>query len=182
MSGQLRLLSAVFPAVISFGTCRAEDVTAVHRVFGLFSADREADLRVAAEKLPEIKLVSIDMKYGEATFTYDLAKAFKETKPENLIERFNHLLRSASSQTFGIEPLRTTPKDQLIPVEIPVAGLDCKACALAAYEAVAKVDGVQQAAVSFKEGRVSALIDAAKTNAAALTDALKKKGVELPVK
>ena len=39
--------------------------------------------------------------------------------------------------TFGVKPRRTVPRDKLQQVVIPVAGLDCKACCLAAYEAVA---------------------------------------------
>jgi copper chaperone CopZ len=62
---------------------------------------------------------------------------------------------------------------------IPAAGLDCKACCLAAYEAVAAIDGVEQATASFKEGKITALIDPARTDPAKLEDALRKKGVSL---
>ena len=51
---------------------------------------------------------------------------------------------------------------------------------LAAYEAVANIDGVEQATASFKDGRVTALIDPTKTDRAKLEDALKKKGEFLP--
>ena len=58
-------------------------------------------------------------------------------------------------------------------------GLDCKGCALAAYESIAKLDGVEQATVNFKVGLVTAMIDPKKTDRAALEAALKQKQVEL---
>ncbi|MEK6258262.1 MAG: cation transporter [Planctomycetota bacterium] len=157
----------------------AEPLSIKHRVTGLFSPDREDDLREVLEKLPDVKLVSIDYQTSEATFTYDAAKLFAGAKPEQHLERFDTLLRSVSSSTFGIAPLCTTPKDKLTRIEIPVVGLDCKACCLAAYEAIYKLDGVEQATASFKDGRVTALIDPEKTNRKSLEEALKSKRVEL---
>jgi copper chaperone CopZ len=78
-----------------------------------------------------------------------------------------------------VKPLSPTPRDQLTRVEIGVLGLDCRGCALGAYEAVAKLDGVEQATASFKEGRVVAWIDPKKTDRATLEAALKKKNIEL---
>ena len=166
------------------GLCRAEEKppepTIKHRVTGLFSPDREDDLReILKDKLPDVKLVSIDYPTSEAAFNYDPAKLFPGAKPDQIQERFDNLLRSVSSSTFGIAPLCTTPKDKLTRIEIPVIGLDCKACCLAAYEAIYKIDGVEQATASFKEGKVTALIDPLKTNRTALEEALKKKQVEL---
>ena len=56
-----------------------------------------------------------------------------------------------------------------VPVVIPAAGLDCKACCLAAYETISGIDGVEQATASFKEGRITALIDPLKTDRAKLS-------------
>jgi copper chaperone CopZ len=164
--------------------CAGEDKTAApqpakHRVTGLFSPDRENDLRETVKKLPDVKLVSIDFKSGEATFEYDADKLLNRPKPEEILQRFDDLLRSASNYTFGIRPLSAVPKDKLNRVEIPVVGLDCKACCLAAYESIYKIDGVEQATASFKEGLVTALIDPDKTNRAALETALKSRGVTL---
>ncbi len=53
---------------------------------------------------------------------------------------------------------------------------------LATYESLCNIDGVVQATVSFKAGRVLALIDPVKTDRAALEAALKKKGVKLAPK
>ena len=116
---------------------------------------------------------------SEVTLQYDPAKLFTGAKPEQHFERLDNLLRSVSSSTFGIAPLCTAPKDKLTRIEIPVVGLDCKACCLAAYEAIYKIDGVEQATASFKDGQVTALIDPQKTNRAALELALKSKNVEL---
>jgi cation transport ATPase len=89
------------------------------------------------------------------------------------------LLRSASRSTFGIKPLRSIPLEKLRLIEIPVAGLDCKACSLGAYEAIYRLDGVERATASFREGRVMALIDPEKMDRARLEAALKKRGVEV---
>jgi len=164
-------------AMILCSSARGDTIK--HQITGLFMKDREQDLREAVDKIPQVKLVSIDFKNAEATFEYDSAKVFPGAKPEQVIQRFDALLRSASNHTFGIKPLRSVPLEKLRLIEIPVAGLDCKACSLAAYEAVAKLDGVERATASFREGRVTALIDPEKTDRAKLEDALKKRGVQV---
>lgn len=151
-----------------------------HRVTGLFSPDREADLKkVFAEKIPEVKLVSVDFKNSEATFVYDADMLFNKPKPEQLIERFDNLLRTHTLGTFGIREVCKTPKDKLSFVEIGVVGLDCKGCCLAVYETIYRIDGVEQATASFKEGLVTAWIDPKKTDRASLEEALKKRGATL---
>ena len=150
-----------------------------HQITGLFSVEREQDLRDAFTRIPEIKLVRIDFKNAEATFEYDPAKVFPNAKPGQALQQFDGLLNSASNHTFGIKPLRTVPLEKLKWIEIPVAGLDCKACCLAAYEAIHRLDGVEQATASFRDGRVTALIDPARTDRAKLEVALKQRGVAL---
>ena len=175
----------LFFALINSKCASADDTPAEpqpvkHRVTGLFSPDREADLKkVFAEKIPEVKLVGIDFKNSEATFVYDADKLFNKPKPEQLIERFDNVLRTHTLGTFGIRAICTIPKDKLEFIEIPVVGLDCKGCCLAAYEAIYKIDGVEQATASFKDGLVTARINPEKTNRAALEEALKMKRVEL---
>jgi copper chaperone CopZ len=150
-----------------------------YQVTGLFAPDREQDLREVFAKLPQIKLVSIDYKNAEVTLEFDPATAFPNTKPAEVLPKLDALVKNASSHTFGVKPPRTTPLEKLKQLEIPVAGLDCKACALAAYEAVSKVDGVERATVSFKEGRVITWSDPEKADRAQLEAALKKLGVEV---
>ena len=148
-----------------------------YRVLGLFSKDREADLRAAFGQLPEFKLTKVDFDDAEVTVEFAPAKLFPGQKAERVTELVNDRLRQASGHTFGVKPRRTVPREKLTRVEIPAGGLDCKACCLAAYEIVAQIDGVEQATASFKEGRVTALIDPARTDRAKLEDALKKRGV-----
>lgn len=150
-----------------------------HQITGLFSKDREKDLRDAFEKLPDFKLVSIDFKSAEASFEYDPAKAFPNAKPEQIVERFDNLLRNATRHTFGVKPLRTIELEKLKRIEIPVAGLDCKACGLGAYEAIYRLKGVETATASFKDGLVTAFIDPEKIDRLELEMALKQRGVQL---
>ncbi len=150
-----------------------------HRVTGLFSVDRQDDLRAVVESLPGVKLMSIDFENAEATFVYDANQLLNRPNPQQQIERFDNLIRTNSHSTFGIKPLSALPPDKLQLVEIPVFGLDCKGCALAAYESLANVPGVEQATVNFKEGRARAKVDPAKVTRAQLEAALKQRGVAL---
>ncbi len=150
-----------------------------HRVTGLFSREREADLREAVKRLPEVELLAVDFDRGEATFSFDPAKLFKGVKEKDRADRFDQLLKQASSHTFGIRPPCAVPWENLKLVEIPVAGLDCKGCELAAYESISKIDGVEQATASFKAGRVTARIDPTKPSRDALIEALKKRNVTI---
>jgi copper chaperone CopZ len=157
-------------------------IQAVHRIHGLFSPDREADLRVALEKVPGVKLISFDFDHAEGTFTYDPAEAFPGTKPDKIVERFDQLLRQASNGLFSVKPLCTTPHEKLKRIEIRIAGLDCKACSLAVYEILMKQDGVEQATASFHHGLATALIDPEKTSKEKLEAALKAREVPLKQK
>lgn len=149
------------------------------RVTGLFQPDRERDLREVMLLIPDAKLISIDYGSAEAVFEYDPQKSFNKATPANFPERLDNAVRTNSHSTFGIKPQCTTPKDKLQRIEIGVIGLDCKGCALAAYEAVARLEGVEQATCSFKEGLVTAKFDPEKTNREALEAALERARVEL---
>lgn len=153
--------------------------TAKHQVTGLCMREREADLREAVAKMPGVKLVRVDFANAEVVLDYDRAKVLDGARPAQLVERLDNLLKTASNHTFGIKPLCTVPRDRLTLIEIPVAGLDCKACSLAAYEAIYRLDGVEMATASFREGRVTALVDPTKTDRARLEAALKRHGVEV---
>ena len=103
-------MALVALAAISSATFAADDKPAEpqpvrHRVTGMFSPDRQDDLREVMKKMPEVKLVGIDFKYSEATFVYDAEKLFNRPNAEQVIERFDNLLRTHSSGTFGIKPL-----------------------------------------------------------------------------
>lgn len=153
--------------------------TQKHRITGLWSADRIDDLKDAVKALPEVGVVSVDLEAGEAVLSYDPAKLFAKVPPKDQIERLDNLLRNASRHTLGVKPLVPTPKEKLARVEFSVSGLDCKGCSLAAYESISRIDGVAQALVDFKSGRLTALIDPDKTTRAALEEALKKRQVKV---
>jgi len=150
-----------------------------HQITGLFSADREKDLHDVFENLPDFKLVKIDFENAEATIEYDPAKVFPGAKPEQIVEQFDNRLKGASNHTFGVKPLRTIEKDKLKRIEILVAGLDCKACSLGAYDAIYRLKGVECATASFKGGRVTALINPEMIDRTELEMALKQRGVEI---
>ncbi len=120
----------------------------------------------------------VDYAVSIAVFDYDAPK-LGGGKQEKALENLDTRIRNASRGTFGIKPLSTTPREKLERIEIGVLGFDCKACAFAACESVARVDGVEWAFSSFKEGLVTAWIDTQRTNRAALEAALKQRNVTL---
>lgn len=179
----LRLVCCLAATLVPSLTGTADDAAPVlpvtHQITGLFSIDREKDLEAVIEKFPDIKLVKVDFENAEATFEYDPAKVFPGAKAEQIVERFDNLLRGASQHTFGVKPLRTADKQKLVKIEIPIVGLDCKACCLGAYEAVYRLKGVETATASFRRGSVTALIDPEQIDRIELETALKQRGVEL---
>lgn len=150
-----------------------------YRVTGLFDKSREKALREAFEEIADIKLVAVNFDDAEITVEFAPAKVFPGEKPERVVERVSDRVRQATHHTFAVHPRRTVARDKLKEVVIPAAGCDCKACCLAAYEFVARVEGVYQATASFKEGRITALIDPTRTDKAKLTEELRKRGVDV---
>ena len=151
-----------------------------YRVTGLFSPDREKVLRASFQELaPEFKLLAVNFDEAEVTIEFSPMKQWPNQKPERVTELLNDKVRSVTHSTFGIKPRREVARDKLTQIVIPATGLDCQACCLAAYEAIAAIDGVYQATASFKDGKITARIDPTKTNQSQLEAALKKKGVDL---
>jgi copper chaperone CopZ len=157
---------------------RSERLT--FRVMGLFARERVKDLRAAFAAVPGVKLVDVNFDFAEITVELIPGKVFPGTAPKDLAAALDGKLGQASHHTFRVKPRSTVARTKWKTVVIPVAGLDCKACALGAYEAVARIDGVEQATASFKDGKVTARIDPARTNRAALEAALRRVGVQLP--
>lgn len=150
------------------------------QITGLFEPGRVQDLSdLFAAKLPHLTLASVDFATAEATVAFDPLTTWTDQKPDKYPEVLGGALNGASRGTFGAKPVRTTPSDKLTRVEIAVGGCDCKGCSYAAYRMVAQLPGVEYATASFKAGKVTALIDPAKTDKAKLEEALKKGGVEL---
>jgi hypothetical protein len=149
-------------------------------VIGLFDAARGAELERMLLQVPEVKLMRLDQELAEVTLAYDPnCDLLRNAKPEQLIERLNSRVRDLSRHTIGIKALSEIPRDKLQRIEIPILGLDCQACCLAAYEAVAQTEGVEQATASFRTGKAVAWIDPAKTSRMALEMALERRGVTL---
>jgi len=158
----------------------SEDHSVNLQVTGLFMPERVETFRMLFSQFPEAKLSTIDFKTASATIAYAAdSDLFRGAKPDQILERLNSRVRQLSGQTIGLEPISSIPRDKLQHVEIPILGLDCKACSLAAYEILAKIEGVEQATASFHESLATAWIDPNKTNLTALEDALKKRGVEV---
>ena len=178
----LLLFAGVFPAPhFARGDEGAKETktTGRFRIFGLFSPDREADLRLIMPKLNGIELVAVDFEKGEGTFQYDIAKTFGSPKPEQIPERLDQMLRGVSHGTFGVRPACTIPPEKLQRIEIPVYGLDCKACSFACYKILAETDGVEYAAANFRLQKAVVVIDPAKTNRESLEKRLKEREVSL---
>ena len=160
-------------------------VRQTYRITGLFAPYRAGDLRAALEQVPEFKLVGLDYERARGKFEYEIVTLMKEKPPkqgftpEQIVTRLDGLVRQATNHTFGVKLLSGASWEKLTRVEIPVAGLDCQGCCLAAYEAVAKIDGVEQATADFKDGLVTARFDPAKTDQGMLEAGLKKARVQV---
>ena len=175
-------LSLVLPLL------HAEEQTGTYRLFGLSAAEREADLREVLAKVPEVTLVSLDAGKAEVTLRFEAEKLFPPTKAkqppaaDKITARLDTLIGTASTRTFGITERSTVPADKLTKVEILIGVLDCKGCRYAAYQAVAKLEGVERATVSATPSAIIAWSDATKTKREALEEALKKVRVDLVLK
>ena len=181
-----RLLASVLCALsLAPPLLHAEEQTGTYRLIGLSAAEREPDLREVLAKVPEVKFVSLDAAKAEVTLRFDAEKIFlpaKSKQPpaaDKVLARLDQLIGTASTRTFSLAERSTVPADKLTKVEILIGVLDCKGCRYAAYQAVAKLDGVERAIVSATPSAVIAWIDATKTKREALEDALKKARVEL---
>lgn len=183
INGLALFLSAVV------GQLETPDDATVHcRVTGLFQPDRVQDLeRQVAEistnadqPAPIVSVLSVDYDKADVTLAFDPdAAAFKGKSPEQVRTHVHEQLHHVSRGAFSLFPVSAVDPAALKEEVISVAGLDCKGCAYGAYRAVAPVEGVERAVVSFKDGRVTAWIDPAKTNRAALITALKKSQVDV---
>ena len=163
----------------------AEEQTGTYRLIGLSAPERESDLREVMKTVPDVTLVSLDAAKAEVTLRFEAEKLFPPTKAkqppaaDKITARLDTLIGTASTRTFGLTERSTLPADKLTKVEIPIGVLDCKGCRYAAYQAVAKLDGVERATVSATPSAVIAWIDATKTKREALEEALKKVRADL---
>jgi copper chaperone CopZ len=150
------------------------------RVVGLFMPERADDFRNYMASFPEAKLLSVDFDTAQATIAYDpQCELFRGANDQQILERLDGRVRQLSGHTIGLKPLSPIPRDKLQLVEIPIVGLDCKACSLSVYEALANADGVEQATASFRDRRATAWIDPARTDRGKLIEVLKQRQVTI---
>ncbi len=149
------------------------------QVSGLFSPRRVDDMKKVLAEFPEANLIDVDFDTATVTIAYASGSdLFRGASGDQIIDRLNNGIRQLSNHTFGIKPASSIDRQRLKLIEIPVTGLDCKACSLAVYETLMRVEGVVQATSSFQTGQATAWIDPDKTNRSSLEAALKKKGVQ----
>jgi copper chaperone CopZ len=173
----IALLVVVTP--VRVGAAAVDRVRLHVQVTGLFQPDRETDLRLLFETLPQFTLVDLDYDRAEMTVELNPAEVWPKEKPEGYIKRLDDEIGKASRRTFGVQELRTIPLEKLQRVEIPIEGLDCKGCSYAAYQRVFELPGIDHATVSFKSGKLVAFIDPDAIDAAKIAEALKKGGVSV---
>ena len=165
---------------------KAEERTVTYRVLGMCTADRQKDLQEAFKEVPNVQVAGIDFDNGECSLRYDLATFWPGSDPkkppadDKILERIRDRLNGVSHGLFTLKARSALPKDKLQRIEIKIGILDCKACRLGTYYAVANIDGVEQVNIASEPQRVCAWIDASKTKREALVAALKNARVDFP--
>jgi hypothetical protein len=150
------------------------------RVQGLFDAGRSVALEEALKRIREVKLLRIDHELAEATLAYDPhCNLFRNASADVMRERLDHLLRPLSNHTLAFKAHSPLPREAWERLEIPIGGLDCQACCLSAYEALALTEGVEQATASFRTGLAVVWIDPTRTNRLVLEQALEQRGATI---
>lgn len=152
------------------------------QIRGLFCPERKDDLKaLVAEKLPEIKVVDVDLPNAEATFEFDPVVAFgphaRNAKPEQLRFLFNGKLQRESRSSFSASARRTKPLEKLHWIEIPVEGLDCQGCSYGIYLILMGIKGVERAMVDCRTGLATVLIDPEAVDEQVIRDTLRRQHV-----
>jgi hypothetical protein len=169
------------PAVVPVANLAFDNNASVQvQIRGLFIPERGDDFRRLIDQFPEVRLLDLDYETATATIAYaGESNIFRDANPEQIIERLNNRMRHSPDQTLGVVPLSSIPREKLQRVELGIIGLDCKACSLGVYNILTRIDGVEQATASFRDGIAIAWIDPEKTDREALEMALKSRGVQL---
>lgn len=155
-----------------------DDHTITLRVTGLFMPECVSSFKSACADFREVALQQVDFETAEATFAYDPeCDLFRNASPEQIIERMNNRIRQLSRYLLGVQAAATIPRDQWERLEIPIVGLDCMACSFAVYEILVRIDGVQQATASFRNGVATVWIDPQNLDDAKIRSVLHERGV-----
>ncbi|MDA0807310.1 MAG: DUF1592 domain-containing protein [Planctomycetota bacterium] len=157
-----------------------EDRTLKLRVIGLFMPERVDAFRELMASIPEVFLEAIDYESAEATLRYapdcDL---FRNAKPDQIIERLNNRVRQLSNGLFSMNAVGAVSNDKLSRVEIAIKGLDCKACSLAVHDILVRIEGVEHATASFRDGKAVVWFDPARANVEGFKKSLTDRRVTL---
>jgi hypothetical protein len=158
----------------------ADGDTITVRISGWFIPERVEDLRDLMQDFPEARLLNSDFPTATATFGYSAdSELFRNATLEQVVERLNNRIGQLSEYTLAVKTPGTLPHERLQRIEIPIVGLDCKACSLAVHDILVRIEGVEHATASFRDGLARAWIDPAKTNRTKLEEALNQRGVKL---
>jgi copper chaperone CopZ len=150
------------------------------RVIGLFMPQRADDFRKLMKQFPETSLPTVDYESAQATIRYAAdSELFRNAKPEQIVERINNRVRQLSGYTISVQLPGDIPDDKLTRIEFAIQGLDCMACSLAVHDILTRVEGVEHATASFRDGVANAWIDPNKTDRTKVEAALKQRGVTL---
>ena len=164
----------------------AEEVEQSYQITSFFIPERADAIRKSFESLHEdLHVVKLDFPTASVTLRFDPAVVMPRAgnNPKTQFVVLNQMMRGHTQGLIALSELSSVvPKEHLAEITIPVAGLDCIGCSYAAYEAVRRVDGVQYAIASFKDGRVFCRYDDVKTNPRQLKEALMKKRIPLNYK
>lgn len=168
--------------VLAIGTgVRGEEIT--RPMFGMFSVERQDDLRQVLKAIPELELGKIDFETGQVTLKYDLTKLISNANPkkpprdEQIEQRINDLLNREARGTFRLLPPAKVDFGKLQKLELKVGIHDCKACRYGVYLIVAKMEGVERATVTPKDLILTVWIDGTKVDREQIVAALKKQNV-----
>ena len=150
------------------------------QVRGLFDRRRVEEFQQLFADIPEAKLINVNFATARATIAIaSESELFRGASTDQIVERLHNRIRQLSEYTIGVQLPPQARQDALTEIEIPIVGLDCRACSLAVYETLMNVDGVVRAQASFGNGRATAWIDGNTTDRSALEAALRQKGVQL---
>jgi hypothetical protein len=163
--------------VLGFFSLHAENNLASYRVTGLFHPDQTDRLRRAISELEDIELVKVD--YGRGELTVRFGKRFARDDSKQQLQSMSSQLRGATRGMFEFLPRVSTPFQDWNKIVIPIAGLDCKACAYAAYLSVNKLEGVARTTADFGKGRLSVWISPGKVTLGELESELIKRRVTM---
>ncbi|HET6881774.1 MAG TPA: DUF1592 domain-containing protein, partial [Pirellulales bacterium] len=150
------------------------------RIMGIYAPHRADFFRQAMTQANDARLLSLAGDMAEAELAYDPdSDRFRGAKAEQLPERFDQLVRNLTEHTVAAKALSAVPLERIERLEIPLIGLDCEACSLGVYDILTRIDGVEQATASFRDGKAIAWIDPSRTDREAILKLLKQRDVRI---